>query len=232
MRIGILGTGAVSQTLAGKLAELDHDVMVGTRDVSRTMANREPNQYGMPAFSVWHEQHPAVKVGSFEEAARHGEVVMNANQRDGIAGGPGAGRRSQSGSQDPDRYLQLAGLFARDAADPLGVQHRLAGRADSARLSARQSGQDAQHGDGRADGQPALADDGNHHIFVSGNDAEAKAQVSEWLRTWFGWRHILDLGDITSVRGAETHLPLWLRLFGRVSAAPWSTSRWSAPEGD
>jgi predicted dinucleotide-binding enzyme len=78
MRIGILGTGVVSQALGGKLAELGHEVMVGTRDVARTMANQEPNQYGMPAFSIWHEQHPEVKVGTFADAARHGEAVINA----------------------------------------------------------------------------------------------------------------------------------------------------------
>jgi predicted dinucleotide-binding enzyme len=67
----------VSQALGGKLAEVGHDVR-GTRDVARTMANREPNQYGLPAFSIWREQHPEVKVGTFADAAGHGEVVINA----------------------------------------------------------------------------------------------------------------------------------------------------------
>jgi len=50
--------------------------------------------------------------------------------------------------------------------------------------------------------------DGDHHIFMSGNDAEAKSQVADLLKS-FGWMHILDLGDITTARGAEMYLPLW-----------------------
>lgn len=43
-----------------------------------------------------------------------------------------------------------------------------------------------------------------------------KAQATELLKMWFGWKHILDLGDITSARGAEMYLPLWLRLLGNL----------------
>jgi predicted dinucleotide-binding enzyme len=55
---------------------------------------------------------------------------------------------------------------------------------------------------------------GDHDLFVAGNDADAKAQVSNWLREWFGWRHITDLGDITAARGLEMYLPIWLCLYG------------------
>src|SRR4029079_3821483 len=54
---------------------------------------------------------------------------------------------------------------------------------------------------------------GEHDVFVSGNDAEAKAQVTDLLRA-FGWRNIIDLGDISTARGPEMVLPLWLRLMG------------------
>jgi predicted dinucleotide-binding enzyme len=54
---------------------------------------------------------------------------------------------------------------------------------------------------------------GDHDVFVSGNDAGAKQRVSDLLRS-FGWRTIIDLGDVTSARGAEMILPLWLRLMG------------------
>ena len=36
MHIGVLGTGMVGQAIAGRLAELDHEVMVGTRDPAAT----------------------------------------------------------------------------------------------------------------------------------------------------------------------------------------------------
>ncbi len=50
-------------------------------------------------------------------------------------------------------------------------------------------------------------------MFVSGNDASAKAKVKEILTKWFGWRSVIDLGDISTARGVEMYLPLWVRLF-------------------
>jgi len=64
---------------------------------------------------------------------------------------------------------------------------------------------------------PREVADGDHQIFVSGNDAEAKSQVAELLKS-FGWIHILDLGDITSARAAEMYLPLWVRLYGALNS--------------
>jgi hypothetical protein len=49
-------------------------------------------------------------------------------------------------------------------------------------------------------------------VFVSGNDPAAKAQVGEILREWFGWRQVVDLGDLSTARGAEMILPLWVKL--------------------
>jgi predicted dinucleotide-binding enzyme len=58
---------------------------------------------------------------------------------------------------------------------------------------------------------PALVK-GDHDIFVSGNDAAAKAQVSTILKEWFGWQSIIDLGDITTARSAEMLVVVWVTL--------------------
>ena len=63
---------------------------------------------------------------------------------------------------------------------------------------------------------PRLLAGGEHTLFVSGNDADAKAQVTGWMRTWFGWKQIIDLGDITTARGTEMYLALWVRTFGAL----------------
>jgi 8-hydroxy-5-deazaflavin:NADPH oxidoreductase len=54
-----------------------------------------------------------------------------------------------------------------------------------------------------------------HVNFMAGNDAAAKTTVKGLLKS-FGWRdeELFDLGDITSARGMESWLPLWLRIFG------------------
>jgi predicted dinucleotide-binding enzyme len=57
---------------------------------------------------------------------------------------------------------------------------------------------------------------GDHDMFVSGNDAGAKSQVTEILKGWFGWKHVLDLGDITAARGQEMFVIFWVRLYGAL----------------
>jgi predicted dinucleotide-binding enzyme len=56
MNFGIFGTGMVGQTIAGKLADLGNSVVIGTRDVSATLANTSPNAYGLPPFSAWYNR--------------------------------------------------------------------------------------------------------------------------------------------------------------------------------
>ncbi|HTV25021.1 MAG TPA: NADP oxidoreductase, partial [Polyangiaceae bacterium] len=53
---------------------------------------------------------------------------------------------------------------------------------------------------------------GEHSMFLCGNDAGAKAQVRELL-AGFGWKDVLDLGDIRGARAMEAVLLLWLRLW-------------------
>jgi hypothetical protein len=47
---------------------------------------------------------------------------------------------------------------------------------------------------------PDLVANGDHDIFISGNDVEAKTAVTKILRDWFGWKSIVDLGDISNAR--------------------------------
>ena len=54
---------------------------------------------------------------------------------------------------------------------------------------------------------------GEHTVFVSGNDTPAKAATAELLKS-FGWKDVLDLGDISSARGPEMYMAMWLRLWG------------------
>lgn len=64
---------------------------------------------------------------------------------------------------------------------------------------------------------------GAHNVFVCGNDAGAKAEVSELLQS-FGWEtaQIIDLGEIAAARGTEMYLPLWLRLMGALDTADFN----------
>ena len=56
---------------------------------------------------------------------------------------------------------------------------------------------------------------GDHHLFIAGNDKTAKTQVAKLAKS-YGWKNILDLGDLNAARGMEMILPLWLKTMGTV----------------
>jgi predicted dinucleotide-binding enzyme len=216
MKIGILGTSSVGRTIGAKLAELGHAVMIGTRDVGATLARTEPNPYGLPAFSVWQQQNPRVTLGTFADAAQHGEIVINAtNGMGSLAALTLAGESN------------LNGKILIDIANPLDFSQ---GMPPTLSISNTDSlGEQIQRAFPNVKVvktlntvtaslmvNPRQLADGDHHMFVSGNDAAAKAQVVDLLATWFGWKHVIDLGDITTARGMEMYLPIWLRLWGAV----------------
>lgn len=216
MKIGIFGTGVVGQTLAGKLVEVGHDVVVGTRDVAGTMAHTEPSPYGLPPFSVWLQQHPGARVGTFAEAAQHGEMVINATSGTGSLQA-----LQQSGAHN------LEGKILLDVSNPLDFSQgmpptltvvntdSLAEQIQRA-FPAVKVVKTLNTVTASLMVDPRQLAGGNHALFASGNDAAAKAQVVEWLADWFGWQHVIDLGDITTARGTEMYLPLWLRLWGAL----------------
>src|SRR6266545_445059 len=78
LKIGVLGTGAVGRAVGGKLMELGHNVVFGTRDVAKTMADTKPDYMGNPPFSAWIKTNPKAKLAPFADAAAHGEVLVNA----------------------------------------------------------------------------------------------------------------------------------------------------------
>jgi predicted dinucleotide-binding enzyme len=216
MKIGMLGTSMVGQTVAGKLAELGHDVMVGTRDVARTLANTEPHPYGLPTFSVWKEGHPTVGLGTFADAAAHGEVVFNATN--------GAGSLEALALADA---ANLNGKILVDIANPLDFTQ---GFPPSLSVSNTDSlGEQIQRAypgvrvvkalntvNAFLMVDPGQLADADHTMFICGNDQSAKSTVTDWLADWFGWKDVIDLGDITSARGTEQYLPIWLRLSGAL----------------
>jgi len=69
MNIAIIGTGSVGQTIASKLSELGHEVVIGTRNVSEKLSSMAKDGYANPSFSEWHKENSKVKLETFEKAA-------------------------------------------------------------------------------------------------------------------------------------------------------------------
>ena len=216
MRLGILGTGVVGKTIAARLAGLGHEVMVGTRDPEETTSRTEPDAYGNPPFGAWLVDHPEVRLGTFAEATAHGEMVVNAT-----AGAVSLEALELAGEGN------LNGKVLVDISNPLDFSE---GMPPTLSVSNTDSlGEQIQRAFPRARVVKALntvnvsvmvapeaVAGGDHHLFLCGNDAEARAQVADWLGEWFGWKHVFDLGDLTAARGMEMWLPLWVRLWAAL----------------
>src|SRR5438067_12287145 len=108
MRAGVLGTGMVGQAWSEKLSALGHEVVIGTRDVDAALSRTEPPRPGMSSFAEWHGANPSVAVGTFAQAAAHGEVLINATS--------GAGSLDALGAAGPDN---LRGKILIDLSNPL-----------------------------------------------------------------------------------------------------------------
>src|SRR4249920_3004051 len=108
MKIAVLGTGIVGRTIAGKLAELGHEVTIGTRDPAATLARTDPDAMGNPPFKTWREAHADVALATLADAAAGGELVVNATN------GGGSIPALEAAGED-----SLAGKVLIDTSNPL-----------------------------------------------------------------------------------------------------------------
>ena len=214
MRVAVLGTGMVGRAIAGKLSELGHEVVVGTRDPDGTLARQEPDFAGNPPFAAWLAEHPEIRLAGLADAAAAGELVVNAT-----AGGASLEALRAAGAANLDGKVLV------DVANPLDFSQGMPPSLSVVNIDSL--GERIQHEfpsarvvktlntvNASVMVDPGLVGGGDHTVFVSGNDPEAKALVTGLLTDGFGWRDVVDLGDITTARGAEMFLPLWLRLMG------------------
>ena len=220
MNIAVLGTGMVGQALAARLLELGHDVVVGTRDPEATRGRTEPDGMGNPPFSAWLEAHPAARLATFADAAAGAELVVNATSGSGaIPALEQAGADNLAGKvvldiSNPLDFSQgfPPTLFVKDT-DSLGEQvqrafpqARVVKTLNTLNASLMVNPKELGH---------------ESSVFVSGNDETAKATVTELLQS-FGHTDVIDLGDISTARGTEMLLPVWLRLMGSLGTATFN----------
>jgi predicted dinucleotide-binding enzyme len=214
MNIAVLGTGMVGQALAGRLDALGHSVVVGTRDPQATQARTEPDGMGNPPFSAWHAQHPAVGLATFAEAAAGADLVFNASSGEAalellrLAGAENLAGKVLVDIANPLDFS--AGfpptLFVKDT-DSLGEQIQRA-FPETKVVKTLNTLNASLMVEPKTLGESST-------VFVSGEDAAAKAVVVEILES-FGHEDVIDLGGIETARGTEMLLPIWLQLMGTL----------------
>lgn len=201
MRIGVLGTGMVGSAIASKLVQLGHEVKMGSRTAINQKAAEWVKANGAKASQ-----------GTFADAAAFGEIVFNCT-----AGSASLEALKLAGSKN------LNGKLLIDIANPLDFSRGMPPtltvcNTDSLGEQIQRTFPEAKvvktlnTVNCNVMVNPSLIP-GDHDIFMSGNDATAKSRVREILTGWFGWRSVIDLGDIKTARFVEMYVPFWVHLF-------------------
>lgn len=211
MKQAVLGTGMVGNAIASKLVALGHEVKMGSRTANNEAAAKWASGAGASASH-----------GTFADAAAFGEIVWNCTQ-----GAHALAVLEAAGKQN------LAGKILIDISNPLDFSKGmppslLTTSTDSVGEQIQRAFPDVKvvktlntvNCNVMVD--PSRVAGGDHDMFVSGNDAAAKGRVIEILKGWFGWKSVIDLGDITTARGTEHYLPLWIRLWGALGTADFN----------
>jgi predicted dinucleotide-binding enzyme len=199
MRIAVLGTGGVGQTLATRLVELGHDVVMGARVA------------GNPKAVEWAGAHQS-RAGTFADAAAHGEIVINAT-----AGTASLAALTAAGADN------LAGKVLVDVANALDFSHGFppslsVAITDSLAEQIQRTFPDTRVVKALNTVTAAVMVHpeqvpGEHNLFIAGNDESAKKTVTALLGE-FGWPagRVMDLGGVPAARGMEAYILLWLSI--------------------
>ncbi|MEN0047672.1 MAG: NAD(P)-binding domain-containing protein [Bacteroidota bacterium] len=217
MKIAILGTGSVGRILAEKLGASNHEIYMGTRDVERSLSKTVEKNTNTSSLRSWLEENSYVQLSTFKEAVKKGgDLIVFA--MNGLAALEclemvGASLLEGKTMMDISNPLDFSNgfppsLFINNT-DSLGEQIQRA-------YPTLKVIKTLNTVSGPIMVNPQLIK-GAHSVFVSGNDQTAKLLVTEVLES-FGWEkgNIIDLGDITTARGTEMILPIWLRLYGKL----------------
>ena len=203
MKIGILGTGDVGQTLGTGLLALGHEVMLGSRDVANDKLREWVAKNGTRATG-----------GTFAQAAAFGELAILATAW------PGAENALQLAGVG-----NLAGKTVMDATNPFvfgpGGLSLALGTTDS-------GGEQVQRWLPGANVVKAFNSVGKEHMvkphfpggepsmFICGNNMQAKLAVASLCES-LGWQPV-DMGDITAFGLIEPIAAAWITLAMRTGA--------------
>jgi predicted dinucleotide-binding enzyme len=221
MKIGIIGSGDVAQTLGTKLVQVGHSVTISSRDTTKA---KDRGAMGMvpPADDWAATQRRAggeAAAAGFAAAAASGKFVINAT-----AGTVSLAALRAAGAEN------LAGKILVDLSNPLDFSNGPPPTLSVCNTDSVGEQLQAAFPETRVVKTlntvtaAVMVDPGRlgqqTDLFVAGDDAGAKEWVTtHLLRESLGWERVLDLGDITASRAMEMYLPLWLRLMGSLGTA-------------
>ncbi len=214
MKVAVLGTGMVGAAIGTKLLSLGHEVRMGSRS-----AESDKGRAWLLAVAQAGLSAGLARVDTFAEAARDADLLINCTGGAvSIAVLESVAVRARSGKILVDISNPLD--FTRGMPPTLSVCNTSSlGEQIQAAFPELRVVKTLNTVSAPIMVAPELLPE-QTALFLSGNDAEAKQFVeARILREAFGWQEIIDLGDITTARGTEMYLPLWIRLWGVLGSA-------------
>ena len=194
MKVGVLGSGDVAKVLASGFLKHGHDVMMGTRTLSK--------------LADWAKQNPKGNVGGFADAAKFAQLVVLA-----VKGTVALDALRTAGAAN------LAGKPVMDATNPIADAPPVNGvlkfftNLDESLMERLQR----EFGDARfvkafnSVGNALMVNPklkgGKPTMFICGNDDAAK-QAVRGIIDQFGWE-TADMGKAESARAIEPLCMLW-----------------------
>jgi len=205
MNIGVLGTGVVGETIGTALTEKGHNVRLGSRSANNEKA------------AAWvKKSNDHATQGDFNDAAAFGEIVFLCLN--------GAHALDAVRSIDAD---SVNGKIVVDVTNPLDFSKGMPPRLLEGLNNSTSLGEEIQATMPMARVvktfntvtcnlmvNPKLVNNGDHSLFICGNDNDAKNKVKHFLVDTFGWKpeNLLDLGGIEASRGVEAYVPFWVMM--------------------
>ena len=193
MKIGIIGSGIVAQTLAAGFIKHGHDVTLGTRDVSK-----------LGDFAA---KTPGVRIASSAEAAAFGDIAVLAVKGSAALEAAHDAGVGLDGKPVLDTTNPIADAPPVDGVLPwfTGPNQSLMERLQQAHPKARFVKAFNSVGAGRMI-DPDFAGD-QPSMFIAGDDAGAKAAATRLLAE-VGW-DVVDMGSAVAARAIEPLAMLW-----------------------
>lgn len=194
MKVGVIGSGTVGQTLAAGFLKHGHEVTIGTRETDK--------------LGQWQRANPKAKVGTFAETASFGELVVVAVK--GTAAGAALREAGES---------NLAGKTVIDANNPIADAPPVNGvlkfytNLDESLMERLQREFPAAHfvkafnSVGAVRMVNPVFKSGKPTMFICGNNDAAKKTVTQILDQ-FGWE-TADMGKMEAARAIEPLCMLW-----------------------
>lgn len=205
MKIGIIGTGVVGEGLATALVKKGHQVMLGSRtngtDKTKEWAKElgddasygtfnDAAAYGELLFICLNGEHALGVVQNIDAANLSGKIIIDVMNPLDFSKGMPPGILEEYRDVSLSEHIQQAapGAFVVKALN--SVNYKLM-------VDAR------------------IVNDASHHLFICGNNEDAKNKVKHFLVDNFHWKpeDLLDLGDLTSARCTEAIVPFWVLVY-------------------